>query len=567
MKSSEDIEELLERLGNAWSSGDSIVTSVMREIEPTPTHVATPSRTRLLRNSLIGTCTAAAVGVLAWLVLFFTFTPAVTLAQVRAAIAAQKWMHVKYDNGREFWTTLDGAQQYNKSREGFVTYHDRPKNFRLSYWPMFGFISESTAYVPGGKVRPWKPKTLAEIVGFSMEMPEGEASAKQKQMTAYTERHNVTVEGRQMVRFDQYREDALGQYLLEKQIWVDPQTRLPVRVRAWLQLGERKEPDQKYSTGEYTFSEHGPHNIYDLGVPRDAPVVRDQAKPPRDVAKLIDLAKQARDRFPTHYRLIVWSNDDPWSNIYVIYQDGAPVRKDGFSDWRGVRARQAYYFNLQKDHPAYHLPLPATAEQVLAWTKTQVPVGINISDGTRSFSMEGSLPPSFQRSGSNVPQPRLEVRRVFSSILMNTQFWPTSYQWPIVNHMGPFTLLTEGDEDVPGTIAIRQEAGSERRDFYLDPNRDYICIHQVWCEKTAGKWAKEREYTLLDLKRLPEGQWYATKEHLETFGSPERKTVGNALTWNLDLRILAKDEFPPDTFNGDKLLEEAKREGAIIEGN
>ena len=99
MKSSEDIEELLERLGNAWSSGDSIVTSVMREIEPTPTHVATPSRTRLLRNSLIGTCTAAAVGVLAWLVLFFTFTPAVTLAQVRAAIAAQKWMHVKYGNG------------------------------------------------------------------------------------------------------------------------------------------------------------------------------------------------------------------------------------------------------------------------------------------------------------------------------------------------------------------------------------------------------------------------------------------------------------------------------------
>jgi hypothetical protein len=160
------------------------------------------------------------------------------------------------------------------------------------------------------------------------------------------------------------------------------------------------------------------------------------------------------------------------------------------------------------------------------------------------------------------------VRRVFSGggIAINSQFWPTDDQWPMVEQAGPSAaFLNEGRENLPGTIAIRHEAGNIRRDFYIDPNRDYICIKWVWWEKTAGKWAKEREYTLLDLKKLPEGQWYATKERLTTYGSPQRKTRGYELTWNLDFQLLKKDDFPPDIFNGDKLLEESKRDGTVIE--
>jgi hypothetical protein len=78
----------------------------------------------------------------------------------------------------------------------------------------------------------------------------------------------------------------------------------------------------------------------------------------------------------------------------------------------------------------------------------------------------------------------------------------------------------------------------------------------VWWEKSAGKWAKERDYKLLDLKRLPEGQWYATKEQLESY---------HKLTWNLDFQLLQKNEFPPDIFNGDKLLNESRRDGTVIE--
>ena len=70
---------------------------------------------------------------------------------------------------------------------------------------------------------------------------------------------------------------------------------------------------------------------------------------------------------------------------------------------------------------------------------------------------------------------------------------------------------------------------------------------------------------LLDLKQLPQGQWYATKKYLKSYGSPLRGTVGYEKTWNLDFKIFQEDEFPPDTFNGEKMLEDAKREGAVIE--
>ena len=53
------------------------------------------------------------------------------------------------------------------------------------------------------------------------------------------------------------------------------------------------------------------------------------------------------------------------------------------------------------------------------------------------------------------------------------------------------------------------------------------------------EWAKEREYKLLDFKKLPDGQWYATNDYLKTYGNPKEKTVGGERTWNLDFRLLA----------------------------
>ena len=125
-------------------------------------------------------------------------------------------------------------------------------------------------------------------------------------------------------------------------------------------------------------------------------------------------------------------------------------------------------------------------------------------------------------------------------------------------------LVSEVADAGPNTIVLRREAG-RRRDFHLDPARDHICIRDIWWEKRGRNWERDREYKLLDLEQLPQGQWYARKKYLRSYANPERGLGGYEVTWNVDFQILTEDQFPPDAFNGDKLLEDAKRQGATIE--
>jgi len=73
-----------------------------------------------------------------------------------------------------------------------------------------------------------------------------------------------------------------------------------------------------------------------------------------------------------------------------------------------------------------------------------------------------------------------------------------------------------------------------------------------------GKWEKEREYITTEMAQLPDGQWYVTKRKLITYPNPERGTVGHECNYIIDIKLFEKDEFPPATFNGKKLLEGAE---------
>ena len=131
----------------------------------------------------------------------------------------------------------------------------------------------------------------------------------------------------------------------------------------------------------------------------------------------------------------------------------------------------------------------------------------------------------------------------------------------------PRDLAVVDPNATPQDVAKVIELARKARDRFPTRYRliVWICLNEVWWEKVAGQWAKEREYQLFDLKQLPQGQWYATRQNLRTYDNPERKTHGHEITRNLDLRLLEEKDFPPDLFNGDKLLEKAKREGVLIE--
>jgi hypothetical protein len=247
MNDDSPLREKFQRLAVALPEQPTLIDSVMRRIEKSSTKPIPRKTRRWFLGATLGTATCIAACFLAWSIPFFALTPSVTFAQVQTALAVQKWMHVIYDNGRESWTTMDGMKRFYIDEEGEISATDQSKNLQMSYCPDSGYISQTM--LDG----PQKPKTLEEIVGFSMDIPEGEATAKQKATAYYMERFTETLNGRQMVRFDQYQRDVLGESRLQKRIWVDPLTRLPVRMQMFVQLGLRKDPKQEYTFGDYVF--------------------------------------------------------------------------------------------------------------------------------------------------------------------------------------------------------------------------------------------------------------------------------------------------------------------------
>ena len=125
-----------------------------------------------------------------------------------------------------------------------------------------------------------------------------------------------------------------------------------------------------------------------------------------------------------------------------------------------------------------------------------------------------------------------------------------------------FQSIDDAPEALKQYIGIRRESGDIRRDYYIDPEHDYIMFQNIWWKERNGQWEKEREYIATGLSQLPGGQWFISKRKLITYDydHSEKGTSGRESNYNIDIMLFAEDEFTSDTFNGDSLLEGARIE-------
>jgi hypothetical protein len=551
MKSIEDVKALFRAaaIGTNPRTDKAVLADALHEgglaSRKQPAH-AKMSTWRCIMRSRISKLAAAAVIVIALLIVIQQFGgpvdgASVAWGDVRDAFLQQHWVHVKYDNGDERWSDLQTGDQYFKEWNGRCVSVDHARNIRQIYSPTWGqHVSEDRPVIyRDGVIPPWEPKTAWEsAVGPWEQMAEHGKTGDWE-----VERHSDQTGGTQLIRFDCYLNDAAGRRLLIRQIWADPKTRLPLTVWECLQLAHRKEQKRESITGTFDFPETGPASIYDLGASRDLPVVKnyDKVAAP-SVGVVLEAAKAALGRFPARYRAVVWDNDRA-SEIEVIWRDGRRIHHD-------------HYFNLSADrHPQYHLNLPVTALGALSWAKTQPPMSTHIFDGERLYTRNYVHPA--------VTNSREEVRilRESSSLLMSTDSKPIEEQWPYADHdPARFEMIGDAPEKLSRYVGLRINSGDIRREFYIDPEHDYICVRWIWWKQRSGQWEKEREYEHSNFVRLPEGPWYAGRRVLVTYPDPERGTVQGGANWNIDVKMLAEGDFPPDAFNGQKLLEGAKIE-------
>lgn len=465
----------------------------------------------------------------------------VAWGDVREAFLQQLWMHVKYDNGEETWSNLQTGDSYFKQWDGRCVAVDYARNLRQVYDSRGGrqIFEDRPVIYRDGVIPPWKPETAWESAIGPWEAMAEHGGAGDWEVERHTDQTNRVTS----IRFDCYFNDSAGRRLLIRQIWADPQTRLPLTIWERLPLAYREAQKRESITGAFGFPETGPASIYDLGVARDLPLSKTYDKTPVPaVQEIMAQAKAALERFPSRYRVVVWDNTRE-SEIDVIWRDGKKLRSDR-------------YFNLSGDrYAAYHLELPASVQDVLKWTQTQPPISTHVLDGAREYTRDYVHPA--------VGNTRDEVRvmQLHGRDLLPSSSKPIEEQWPYSGYNpAALAVIDDAPQELRQHIGLRVGGADRHQDYYLDPQHDFICVRWIWWKQRSGQWEKEREYEVSGLAQLPQGQWYVTQRTLVTYADPERGTVQGGAHWSLDVQLFEQADVPPDTFNGDKLLEGAKVE-------
>lgn len=462
----------------------------------------------------------------------------VVIADVQSAFLAQSWVHLQYDNDTESWYNLKMGDHCHKQLypwgDSFV-YINRTDNLRQRYTPAHGqHIREDRPTIyKDNIIPPYEPKTAWERIVEQI----AEQGGKYHQVQTETD----TLDGKTVIRFDIYYIDAMDERLLTKQLWADPLTKLPIKIRKKLTSQEQKDQNREYIEGLFSFPETGPTSIYDLGVPRDLPIAKDYDKvADPSIEEIFETAKQFYEDFPKRCRAVTWQNDRE-SEIMVVWRDGEKVRLH-------------IYFNLRKEkYPQYHLDVPTDVDEILAWAKTQPPIGIYLDDEEKMYHR--SYHPAFE----DTETPKTRIRRSWREGLpIEAHF--IEEQWEYCTNRNPtrFAFIDDAPESLSKYIGIKTESGDIRRDHYIDPEHDYIRVQNIWWKKRDDQWEKEREYIVTEMAQLPTGQRYVTKRKLIDYPNPERGTVGGESNYIIDIKLLEEDEFPPDTFNGEKLMEGAE---------
>ncbi len=533
----EQLESNLRSLGDQLRSRPSIVDHSVSQITQ-----ATPSKQpRLLawRPSLAGSGIGLAACLLigAYLLLLAGGPASITLADVQEAVDAKPWVLIQYEDGMEQWADLRGRRSFLKRQDAdggnfHVAMRDHAAGISRHYHSNWGRQIHEETFTP----KPY-PQTPWEYAV-------GDWEDWRANLYGHTSAEKVadTIEDRQVVRFDTYDVGPLGLRALAQQVWADPETRLPLRIRKHRYMNSTSQVN--VTTGDFVFPQTGPANIYDLGAPQDVPVVANWGVIEPAAEAIVEAAKAASHQLPDRLRVVKTS------------EYGVDIT------WRwGNRLRSESYGKTDASHnEVFPVGLPADVEDVHQWARDNlIHYSTTLFDGSYEYAfVSGAAPWDHQKA----PKGKLHVQ-CHSSDWINVLI-PICDQWPYVSNVGPMTVL-EAESGVPaGCVLLRYEGLRLRRDWCVDPNRDYICVKQSEYPEaadgslqTGAQWQIERT----DLTQLPTGQWYVrTIDRL-------RRASGNVeydVTLLTDADVERLNSDAADFFDGEKLLRRAQDSGIPV---
>jgi hypothetical protein len=516
------IEKKLGDLGVLLRSLPSITKNGMCKIEQA--EQVKPPRSVTLIPTLIKSGLGLVACLLITAILWFSIVwpTNITLADVHKSIESKTWVLISYDDGTKEWANLNKRLcfvTYKNSLNFYVGMRDHVNGIWRAYHSNWGQQIHEEIFT----VRPY-PQTPWEYAVCDWD-DRGISQFSNKTI----EKSPDTIDGRKVVRFDTYNVGPLGIRSLVQQVWANPETRLPIRIRKY------SAPD-KFKTGDFSFPQTGPSSIYDLNAPQGLKVVRNWGitEPARTI---IDAAKQARQHLPDKMRIVRKSK----YSLDIYYRCDNKLRYESYGKTDG------------KNSTPLPIEPPETYEHIREWaTDNLALVHLLIYDGEYEYDFD-------KAPWKTEAKLHVEYRNndwLYTSLRI-------SEQWPYTHNVGPITVLEDEPGTPPGCVLLRYEGMGLRRDWYIDPSRDYICVKRVEFRKDqdTGRLTLSSEVERTNFTRLPSGQWYG-----RTIKSQGKKVAEYdvKLLTDAELENLTGKDDSAGFFDGEKLLKNAMDNGIKV---
>jgi len=488
MKLTNDIEKTIWKKLNFAASAEMrerILTDVINAQEDsrkTKSALAGPNIRSIIMKSPIIKLAAAAVIIIAVLIGIHPFNGSINgttaaYAKVKDAVKNVPWMHINYTGhildemgnkkfekdrtDTEIWYSFKSQIVIQRYYSGLITYSDYANQEVHTYNPVSKRIvitALSSDKLPLEANTPWSwlERNIQRMMPFG-----GEVTRKTGQY-----------DGQEVEIYEIVSAVKPGMAAIRGRIYVDMATSLPIaEERKYINTKTGK--PQRVEKGTFDYPEQGPDDIYAIGLPRDIPTVNSLPLPSWwDIKQVY---QSHRRKAPEKYIAIVTSElsilGKPIESVDIFYADGVRSREERHHMFRpgyvGVQWRQqaAEFGN--------------TFDSILKWSqacKAHGQISISIYDGNYYYNSRRDDDGIWKTTKQII-----EGRKWTAS-----DFWNSCHiadiGWPEIR--GYADLLKDDYARQNDLICVEELLKGWRRQgivlpqrkrYYLNPQRDYIC--------------------------------------------------------------------------------------------
>lgn len=585
MNIDELLEESLSVLAGPLPQGHSLAPRVLERIAAPERRAARSPlpwrrtlRARRLRRP-IGAGLAAALVALAAAAWLLLAGAAPTIAEVDAALAQQHWVHLAFDDGSEQWICLDDGREFRKSHDGELYFRDTATKTEQRYFRHLDEINimKPQAWVMGtmrnGRLIPVAAAELdfSDLDARKPRAADNEELAKHGVKFEFDE---VTEEGRKLGRFRTSRRDAQGEMQIDKELWIDMATRLPVRVRTRLSVRDQQAVGREYRMAKYEFGPTGPRDLHDIGAPRTATIF--QFRPRHEQLPLLTVDAQAALRgasaailrFPPQFRVIELGGP-----VHLTYWSATRTQMDsiarsilGDSHAESPRLFRAdnHDFGSMPDvigeladaDSAPDSPLPVN--EIVRWFPICKAYNTLLYDGSRQFQMT-----QFGKS--------VELHILPGAVYREPPPLADGWQFTDWNY-SEFQAPIDEEPAPAGQLLVHARRGPVKHNWYVDPAHDFTVARHVEQQRVKDRWKTTIDARAVAWRQTEGGSWYVSAWDVQEPILPQPGHEDDAPEFEISRRRieitpLETKDLPPEVFNGEKLLERARKANAKIKSD